>query len=739
MALPPKSKAPKGRRYQPEAIITDPRFANIQTDPRFRLPSKKHARTKIDQRFAHMLKDADFSQKASVDRYGRKIDKGIGRKELERFYRVEDESGEEKEDDQEEDDEDKVDQDDIVRKELGRVERKYDPAREGGFSSSEDDDSESESENEEDEVVVEEEAELAQEGEIPEGEVTARIAAVNLDWDNIRAEDIFAVTSSFVPADGRILKVAIYPSEFGRERMEREELEGPPKEIFAPNKHADSASEDIPELSEDSDSDAEEEAIKKDLLQENTGEEFDSKALRAYQLDRLRYYYAIITCSSPAVAKHIYDTMDSREYLSSANFFDLRFVPNDVTFDEKPRDECTVIPDSYKPNDFTTDALTHSKVKLTWDADDSTRKEIQKRAFSRAEIDENDLMAYIGSDSSSSESSPEDDPTTATSTNSKKGKQDRAAALRAALGLSTTMPAPSKKKKDSAAPVGDMQITFSAGLSTSAPRTSVFENEPIVDETTVEKYIRKEKERKARRKEKAKLARAGVDVDVDDEVPASRPLAKGTAPKAKELAGRDVEEEEDPFNDPFFDDPVTVSRDAARAARKAEKAKKREERAQEEAASAAQRAELELLMVEDDAAGAAGMRHFDMNEIAKAEKAKKKKKRGKKGKCRENEEVSGQSAAGTDFQMDVKDPRFSRLFESHEFAIDPTNPRFSATDGMKALLEEGRRKRKGGRDDGGVEEGRRKKARQVEEDTGDGGVELKKLVEKVKGKAKMTT
>jgi len=50
-----------------------------------------------------------------------------------------------------------------------------------------------------------------------------------------------------------------------------------------------------------------------------------------------------------------------------------------------------------------TDALQHSKVKLTWDMDpeEATRKDAIKRAFSgsRAEIGENDLRAYLGSDS----------------------------------------------------------------------------------------------------------------------------------------------------------------------------------------------------------------------------------------------------------------------------------------------------------------------------------------------------
>ncbi|KAK5013555.1 pre-rRNA-processing protein esf1, partial [Cryomyces antarcticus] len=166
-----------------------------------------------------MFKDEDFSKKASVDRYGRKLAKGTGRKELERLYRVADDEEEEEDDD---DDDDPVEEQDVkaddaeVQKELARSDRKYDPARDGGFSSSSEEDSSS---NEEDES----EAEDAEDGiagsrgdeqeaeAIPMGEISSRIAAVNLDWDNIRAVDLMAVASSFAPNEGQILKVTIYP------------------------------------------------------------------------------------------------------------------------------------------------------------------------------------------------------------------------------------------------------------------------------------------------------------------------------------------------------------------------------------------------------------------------------------------------------------------------------------------------------------------------------------------------
>ena len=95
-------------------------------------------------------------------------------------------------------------------------------------------------------------------------------------------------------------------------------------------------------------------------------------------------------------------------------------------------------------------------------------------------------------------------------------------------------------------------------------------------------------------------------------------------------------------------------------------------------------------MVDDRNAGDE-VHHFDMREIERSEKQAKKSKGKKGGKTPKAHAISAQQQ---DFKIDTHDPRFSRLYENHEFAIDPTNPKFKGTTGMKALLEEGRRQKK---------------------------------------------
>jgi len=686
MPLPKRQTAPvkaKGAHTH-TAHQDDTRFSNFATDPKFRLPSKKHTKTTLDKRFSRLRSDPDFHSKATVDRYGRKIDKEAGRKALAKRYDVpDDEDGDH---DSEGDDDDNGDHDVVrsalaekkrdraVLKELQRVEQQgFDPIRDGGLASSSDESSSDEEDDEGDELEArgQEQADLpGGGGEVPTGDISARLAAVNMDWDNIRASDIMAVAHSFVPADGQILHVAIYPSEFGMERMQREEIEGPPRAIFASTAHQNKDNRTILDGSDASESE-EEERRKQELQGDTTGEEFDSTALRSYQLDRLRYYYAVITCSSASVAKAIYENLDGREYLTSANFFDLRFVPDGTEFDQQVHDECTQLPDGYKPNDFITGALTHSKVKLTWDADDTTRQEVQKRAFSRKEIDENELQAYLGTDSSSSEDEEEI------------AKADKAASLRKALGLEASGKSFTSKSKVSAKrdrdfpkPDSEMQITFSGGLLNTASKGSVFENDIPLQETTMEKYIRKEKERKQKRKERYEAKKKGLDPDGET--------------MRNEVVPGEVAATDDPFDDPFFaSDPEEAAKNIKQA-QKSRRAKKREEQDAQDEARAAERANLELLMADED--GADNIRHFNMNEIVKAEKMKRKK--GKK--VHKNTPI-----AEDKFEINTADPRFAKLYDSHEFAIDPTNPKFKETAGMKALLEEGRKKRKQGKGEDG--------------------------------------
>lgn len=718
--------------------ISDPRFASFETDPRFKLPSKRSAKTKLDKRFSRMLKDEEFTATSKVDRYGRRLKSDSKKKALERLYEPEEEESD-GDDDSEGGDgakEPEVDDDEVVKRELRAADKKYDPARGGGFDTSE---SESDDDDDEPDAELDESAGASiqrfqdEQADVPLGDVTNRLAIVNIDWDNIKSTDLFAVFSSFVPQGGRIIKVSVYPSEFGKERMAQEEVEGPPKDIFK-KKSGDENIEGESEKDDEADEDDEDEdeKIKDELLEEGDDQDFDSDALRSYQLDRLRYYYAIMECSDEATAETIYREVDGREYLASSNFLDLRFVPNDTTFDDEPRDECTEVPAGYKPVEFVTDALQHSKVKLTWDMhpDEVARKDSINRAFkgSRNDIAENDLRAYLASDSEDGdEANPieevdatKEDGSAAPGAEPKLSKKELARRkMREALGLKEE-PAGSSKSGKPSGPVGEMQITFTPALSGKAAAKEV------QDETTIEKYARKERERKEQKREKARARREGRDPDA----------APGAPEPQTAEAGEDLG-----FDDPFFTTENPDKAATKSSIRKEERLKKRQAREAEEKQKSAERAKLELLM-EDDAdataasagGGTKGMSHFDMSEILKDEKRKGKKLKGKKAKQQAAKDAeNSKNLLQEGFEMDVDDERFKAVFEDHEYAIDPSNPKFKATSGMKKLLEKGRSKRRR-TDEGVADDGPSKGSKKAKGAAGSG--DLAGLVESVKRKSR---
>lgn len=129
---------------------------------------------------------------------------------------------------------------------------------------------------------------------------TRRLAVVNLDWDHVRAVHLYKIFASLVSptapltsttishtekstplasknsvnvARGRILGVYVYPSEFGKKRMAKEEKEGPPVQLFK-KKNRNVEDEEINERT---------------IFETGSEADYDEDALRKYQLERLRY------------------------------------------------------------------------------------------------------------------------------------------------------------------------------------------------------------------------------------------------------------------------------------------------------------------------------------------------------------------------------------------------------------------------------------------------------------------
>ena len=139
-------------------------------------------------------------------------------------------------------------------------------------------------------------------------DATSRLAIVDLDWDKVRAVDVLAVLRSFAPPRGRVDRVTVYPSDYGLERMAVEDVRGPGALLGRGKQQQQQKGLGGTAGSGGSASDS-----------DDVDPAAARRRLRAYELSRLRYYYAIAECDSAATASAVYDECDGMEFLRSSN------------------------------------------------------------------------------------------------------------------------------------------------------------------------------------------------------------------------------------------------------------------------------------------------------------------------------------------------------------------------------------------------------------------------------------
>ena len=323
---------------QKHGLEDDERFAHAATDPTFRGGRKKR-KLKIDPRFKGALDDERFGlAQGKVDKRGRKVDKNAQAESLAPFYELDDGlTAPER----------------ARRAELDAKMRGEN--HEDAASSSSDDASSGDESDELEEVEVRAwDADLPPTHDTVEGSVeAARLAVTDQEWKHCRAQDLLVMLQSLCPPGGQCSRVVVYASEYGAREMEREEKFGPGG-IFA---------DDAPDAS---DSGSEEDEAE---------EGFDAEKLRAYELKKLRRYFAVATFDAAATAEAVYASGDGVEIEATSVPLNLSFIPDETTFDEgRKRDEATST-EAYKPpKAYVCAARQQTKVKCTFDDDDGHRQ-----------------------------------------------------------------------------------------------------------------------------------------------------------------------------------------------------------------------------------------------------------------------------------------------------------------------------------------------------------------------------
>uniref|UniRef100_A0A250Y5E3 ESF1 n=1 Tax=Castor canadensis TaxID=51338 RepID=A0A250Y5E3_CASCN len=452
-------------------------------------------------------------------------------------------------------------------------------------------------------------------------EITHRLAVCNMDWDRLKAKDLLALFNSFKPKGGVVFSVKIYPSEFGKERMKEEQVQGPVELLSIP--------EDAPE---------------KDWT--------SREKLRDYQFKRLKYYYAVVDCDSPETASKIYEDCDGLEFESSCSFIDLRFIPDDITFDDEPKDVASEVDlTAYKPKYFTSAAMGTSTVEITWDETDHERITTLNRKFKKEELLDMDFQAYLASSSDDEEEIEEelqgDDGVNIEEDGKKKIQKDDEEQIAKYRQLLQVIQEKEKKGKENDM---EMEIKWVPGLKESAEEMVKNKLEGKDKLTPWEQFLEKKKEKKRLKKKQKALAEEASE----DELPS------------------DVD-----LNDPYFAEEVKKIGIKKKSLKSAKDGTSPEEETEIER----QKAEMALLVMDEEEDG---KKHFNYDKIVEHQNLSKKKKK---------QLVKKKELLEDDFEINVSDARFQAMYTSHLFNLDPSDPNFKKTKAMEKILEEKARQR----------------------------------------------
>lgn len=82
-------------------------------------------------------------------------------------------------------------------------------------------------------------------------------------------------------------------------------------------------------------------------INEDDPEAYDQRKLRKYELQKLKYYYAIVTCNSKETAMYLYDEYNGFEFENTNLRLMMSFVPDEMEFTQEVKQEATTVPANY--------------------------------------------------------------------------------------------------------------------------------------------------------------------------------------------------------------------------------------------------------------------------------------------------------------------------------------------------------------------------------------------------------
>lgn len=593
-------------------MIDDPRFASVHTDPRFQRVPKRESKVTIDSRFNRMFTDKNFGTSSAPVDKRGRPKRQKTDSSLRHYYRIEEEDTK---------DAKKKRKDEVLSSEEEEEEGLKKRKRKEEVLSSEEEDEEEESGSDElEDLETESDDDVGGSEEEETSSSSSSSDEEEEDMENVEVENVPVIEEgtrrlAVVNMDWRHVRAVdlfVVLRSFLPKGGQILSVSVYPSEFGLQRMKEEEVRGPVGLFDDENEKSDED---------DDDNDEIDYDKLRAYEKSRLRYYYAVVECDSVATADYLYKSCDGVEFERSSNVLDLRFIPDSMDFKHPPRDVATEAPLGYEGLDFHTKALQHSNIPVSWDEDEPQRVKTLKQKFNADQLAELELKEFLASDESETDNDEADNDMEDESDKKHKKRDKYRALIQSGDG--------SDEDQEEGQ---DMEVTFNTGLEDLSKR--ILEKKDKKSETVWEAYLRKRREKKKARKNQSKYSSEEDSSDTDEE-------------------GMEGIEQPDDF---FIEEPSVKKVNSKDYQGKKNKEEKQLQDTDREAE--ASKAELELLLA-DDKGGKKGLKGYNL---------KPKKAKGKKGK-----EVPDEDKIPT---SNLDDPRFSALFTSPLFALDPTDPQF---------------------------------------------------------------
>lgn len=175
--------------------------------------------------------------------------------------------------------------------------------------------------------------------------------------------------------------------------------------------------------------------------------------------------------------------------------------------------------------------------------------------------------------------------------------------------------------------------------------------------------------------QKLKSKKDDEELNVYEKYLKQKKLNRKERRKEKEQDNENENEKTLDPNDPFFDWSEVDKIRNNENGNNNDKKKSKKQKDNKKSVDKKQKAELEMLLMDDED----NNKNFDMNDILDKSQKKRKFKKNKKERALNLQDS---------FEISTNDDRFSGLYKSSEFHIDPTDPHYKPTENMKKLVNE---------------------------------------------------